>query len=541
MDLEAVDAAVARGDAGGALRVLLEAWWASGSARIADLIEVLPTPDREPLPGGPSPGADGEWHRVAAERDPLDIPRLLAVLVDCEPRQAAARVGALPFDPRVTTALMGLLRDPPFRTPHGKRFWTAVLEHLVDVREARVRPVLEGAAEQVAASVPGRMGVWLADRCERAAGQVPSREDGSLPAALVPVEVRLREALRRLRVARRDGADAAAIEADLLGAVYASPDDPGARAVYCDWLLEREDPRGAWMSAQLAAGTAPEIRETAVDSALRNRVLGGLAGTVTWATFANGFADAVGLWATNPSVPRSIGRAEWATVREVHAGPAAETPFVPVLREVLGHPVMRSLRVLRGPGLAVLEPLVEAGLRLDAVGVGDLGVDLGAGPRLAAFLEAARAAHLDLMQCVLAPTDLPHEALRGVRSLAVQTPHDLAQWLEHLDPTDVAVLLPAPTQGRAEAEWRFTRGADGRLSVLEVSPMYAGGRPPIRAWPTAPVVAALGALAGRLTAFRFTDLGPLPGFVRYQGRTRPIEDFERDAVLAAVPAGCAVG
>lgn len=40
------------------------------------------------------------------------------------------------------------------------------------------------------------------------------------------------------------------MESELLAAVYAAPDDDGARLVLQDYLLEKEDPRGEWMVLQ---------------------------------------------------------------------------------------------------------------------------------------------------------------------------------------------------------------------------------------------------------------------------------------------------
>ncbi len=42
------------------------------------------------------------------------------------------------------------------------------------------------------------------------------------------------------------------MEADLLAAIYAAPDDDEPRLVYADWLQERGDPRGEFITLQLA-------------------------------------------------------------------------------------------------------------------------------------------------------------------------------------------------------------------------------------------------------------------------------------------------
>jgi uncharacterized protein (TIGR02996 family) len=56
------------------------------------------------------------------------------------------------------------------------------------------------------------------------------------------------------------GAGDRAVGDALLATVYANPTDDGARAVYADWLLERGDPHGELISAQLA-GDEPEVKD----------------------------------------------------------------------------------------------------------------------------------------------------------------------------------------------------------------------------------------------------------------------------------------
>src|SRR5262249_55664530 len=50
---------------------------------------------------------------------------------------------------------------------------------------------------------------------------------------------------------------APATASELLDAVYANPDDDGARRVYADWLLAQGDPRGEFIVTQLSLKRSP--------------------------------------------------------------------------------------------------------------------------------------------------------------------------------------------------------------------------------------------------------------------------------------------
>jgi uncharacterized protein (TIGR02996 family) len=431
----------------------------------------------------------------------------------------------------VTTELLRFLEVPPWTSQSSKVFWKALLARLGDSDEPRVRVALEASGEHIGARIPTAVGQWLSNQCKKAAKRVPSREDGSLPAELVAVEKRLAPSLGRLRSSRADRSDAAGVERELLANVYATPKSDGPRAVYCDWLLEREDPRGAWMSAQLAG------EETPPGSALRNRALDGIAAAVSWVIFRRGFADAVGLWGTKTAIPRSIGRPEWATLREVHTSwPAGEVEFCGKLLELLTHPVMGSLEVISGPDLASLDRLADAGIRFEAVGVGLIGRQDGPAA-LHRFLERARPRHVALGYCAFEPESLDPGAFEGVRSLQVSSALPALRWLEAIGRTGVEVLLFGPSTTRTEGEWHFSRGASGALSELEVAPFYLGHRPPLRAYPTAPLVRLLEGLGG-LEGFRFVESRPPPGFSRLPRNTRVLEEHEIEAVRRALPPGC---
>lgn len=98
-----------------------------------------------------------------------------------------------------------------------------------------------------------------------------SRTDPSKNAARLEAWARAKATDRvRLRVSSSAGATAAAPDepSQLLAAVLATPADDAPRAVYADWLLERGDPRGEFITLQLAlarrANAAKQARADAL-------------------------------------------------------------------------------------------------------------------------------------------------------------------------------------------------------------------------------------------------------------------------------------
>jgi uncharacterized protein (TIGR02996 family) len=139
----------------------------------------------------------------------------------------------------------------------------------------------------------------------------------------------------------RGASDASEQEA-LLAAIYAAPGDDAPRAVYADWLLERDDPHGELISLQLAraAGKATEKtqrREAELACDHSRTWLGPLDGAVRYAVYARGFATHVQLhrWPTQDLVDMPM----WSTVETIG------------LEDTESDGVIAA--ILRGPGQSV--------------------------------------------------------------------------------------------------------------------------------------------------------------------------------------------
>lgn len=135
---------------------------------------------------------------------------------------------------------------------------------------------------------------------------------------------------------------------ELLAAVYAAPEDDVPRAVYADWLQQRDDPLGELIALQLARRDTPPTpkawrREATLIQKHRKAWLGPLWDVVSHAhlAFDRGFVSEVRLRAkiSAQQLARATGDRRWTTVRALDMWGYAYA-------ELLLHDVLRNVRVL---------------------------------------------------------------------------------------------------------------------------------------------------------------------------------------------------
>jgi uncharacterized protein (TIGR02996 family) len=162
-------------------------------------------------------------------------------------------------------------------------------------------------------------------------------------------------ALARITRAGRSEPSASAGRADaILGEVLDRPDDDALRTVLADALIENGDPRGELIMLQLDASPDPAKRRR-VDQIIeqhREHLLGALDRAVKpEVTFARGFLARCALKKGSSAeiaamVRKTAGDPLWATVEHIEG---------PHDREIVLHPVMRSLRSLAHSELGLRE------------------------------------------------------------------------------------------------------------------------------------------------------------------------------------------
>ncbi len=255
--LAAASRALLDGDARGMAQRLREAWRDSRDPTLAALYECLLEVPAVALPG-PEPHARARAWAETAARAPGD-PSVLASLLR-EPSHPAVpeldRLGALSAwapDPLLASGLARRLRLPVVAREHAGAETIALetIRLLAAQRDPRAIPVLEQLARDPGLTARQRRNIRAAiDDLQAVA---PVRLDPDTLAAMAPLERRAAEL--REREAR---------SAELLAAIYADPDADAPRLVYADWLAALGDPRGEFISLQLARsghGGPPSERE----------------------------------------------------------------------------------------------------------------------------------------------------------------------------------------------------------------------------------------------------------------------------------------
>ena len=134
----------------------------------------------------------------------------------------------------------------------------------------------------------------------------------------------------------------------LLEQIYVAPDDDGPRLVYADWLIERGDPLGTFMSLQLSRDSRHEPVSTE-EQGLLDEHWSAWVGTPSEVLFGRHVEFDRGMWsACECAGVDELSRLDtqahsWATVRRLSIDEQAANQ---IMTRLLDGPLHRSLRVL---------------------------------------------------------------------------------------------------------------------------------------------------------------------------------------------------
>jgi uncharacterized protein (TIGR02996 family) len=225
------------------LTSLLEAWRVVRHPRIADLIDHV---SGELVAGAPKitgktiAARSEAWHAIEQQGDLLDVGRLVAMPWPGSWQNALPILQALvarPDDPRIALALARAALETRYESRAAERFITCC-SRLTELRDLRCCGC-SSAAPRTSTTRPG----GSRRSSPMAAGAVADLEDA-------------RGTRDSVSPSDRDGAGPGDRRAGVPAAIAADPDNPGVRAVYGDWLVERGDPRGELLALQLARAGA---------------------------------------------------------------------------------------------------------------------------------------------------------------------------------------------------------------------------------------------------------------------------------------------
>lgn len=336
-----------------AVLALCRAWRVVPSKRIAKVCRELAASLKDEAVEGANQSAREEaWLSIAGKRDPRDLGRLLLTPWSRNAKDARRRLEGLRSwgpDPRIVGALLELDTGERYLSSEGNRFWEEAYELMLEwgSPEVVVRiPNSSTAADVTSPLAIARYQAVFEPLVERWRKKWPKEPE--LSAEQVALLDRL-----DARIAPRRG-----LLEGLLRAVHDAPADENPRLVFADALAEQGDPRGEFISLQLAhanGGLTMGLREkmARLANASASGWLDGLDRQVSpVVVFHRGFASEVRLATREPDASL----AAWRLVETLDLGGLAFSAS-----RFVGHENLRGLHSLRGVSSATLAELARGG------------------------------------------------------------------------------------------------------------------------------------------------------------------------------------
>ncbi len=187
------------------------------------------------------------------------------------------------------------------------------------------------------------------------------------------------------------------VERTLVDEIRATPDDDGPRSVYADYLIERGDPLGTFISLQLARYRRRDPIASAEEQALVDAHWAAWVGlpAVDFAAdrvaFERGLWSALYAWKLRPLT--AIADPAWSTVDYIEVG----SELVPQLDDLLRGPIRRSLRSIAIPNAAALAIVNRTGVALHKL---NLAFDTSRDPPPATELRTSPVLHTLEVYCM---------------------------------------------------------------------------------------------------------------------------------------------
>lgn len=435
---------------------LAEAWVTLPAVELAELNALAAT--QAPPPAWDD--TDG-WVEAAASKKTELRPALVASLKGGSVADAGVRFDAVArwkADPSLANALIALLENPPWTSSGSRPTWTRLFTLVSQQHDARFVALSK--------TLPATWGIradqkeWLTRAFTRAVAELPT-EVPPLPADVRPLVEQLRAKLGAAAPPTPPPKAGAKTEADLLAMIYAHPADDGPRLVYADFLTERGDPRGEFISSQLSKSRTAE--QLATEKALLKKHgkawLGPLAPLLgADFEFRRGFvAKGLVKFKHLQHAKEHAAHPEWATLEEAEWSGAGSENQIAGTRFLA--PAFRHLKRASGawlPGVLEAKDVTWALEHLDG------------------FVDDPQ-----VVRKLLESEQLPALRSLGVACaelrpevLAVKTRVERVAVLQRPKESLIVFLAAAEKTTLREFDWgpyAFRRGADGRFSTLGLS------------------------------------------------------------------------
>jgi uncharacterized protein (TIGR02996 family) len=227
---------------------LLDALLVAYRARpLPDLVDLITLAGKRVSLQYPTTGSLNEqhtrWSDIALKQRAVDLEWLLSTMITGRTEYSIERITKIkgwPVDPRLSAGLLALANDKQISS---RRFWKEAFDLIGKQVHLGLVPIL---APMRALSPQTEFENFLKKKLvvldDRIARLDPPTASPTERAALAKLSERL--ALKQHRAAAKT-AD------DFLREIWAAPNDDGPREVFADWLQERGDPRGEFITLQL--------------------------------------------------------------------------------------------------------------------------------------------------------------------------------------------------------------------------------------------------------------------------------------------------
>jgi uncharacterized protein (TIGR02996 family) len=273
----------------------------------------------------PPPAFDGNtdtFLRAAKKPSVVELGSLARALVATKTADTIERLHALAAhrdDPRVASALLRLVHDVPWTSNGARPVWTKTFELLVRIADQRLLDVAKSLP--AAWKFRENQREWMQRQLDLAVEAVSAARAKKPLVPLTAAEAKVVSALEAALVPATKPRASGTTREQLLAEVYANPDDDAPRLVLADWLLEREDPQGEFISLQFKpdATKAEKAREAALLKQHGAAWLGALASvTLKGVEFRRGFpAKAVARFKNRREAEQFGDAPEWATIDDL--------------------------------------------------------------------------------------------------------------------------------------------------------------------------------------------------------------------------------
>ncbi|MBM4782274.1 MAG: TIGR02996 domain-containing protein [Archangiaceae bacterium] len=507
-----------------ALQALVAAWVERPLPELAALVERFEA-------ANPPPAFEGDtkaFTKLAKKPTATQVGTLARAIVAGKTAETIERLSALTScrdDPRVSSALLELIKLVPWTSDGARPVWTKTFELITRIADPRLLELAPKLPAEWKFREAQRE--WMQVQLRRAVEAVTATRARSPVAPLSKPEAKALDQLSALLKPQKKSAtqnDAAS----LLAAIYANPDDDAARLVYADWCLERQDPHGEFITLQFKAdkSKAESKREAELQKKHGATWLGALAKvTLKDVTFRRGFpSKVVARFKGQRDVEQAGDAPQWATIEDLSWSlPGAwsndEARWLEYLPK---HARPRTLTVHRHSFAQLLEAKTPWAIeRLDTSSS-----DVEALRRFAASKLFPKVTWLRVSDdCP--PLFLTKGWLQQVADLGVHT-HNGDQFMKWL--TAMAARERFTIEHRWAGSFQFTRGADGALSKLHLVAKPGGERMVLGVLNELPEGAFTEATAEGLSSAALEKLATL---VRKKGVKAPVAEQQRVRFVAA--------